>query len=247
MKQAIATGSLSYLLTDKIARLSFSHPKGNSLPLSLILQITEQLKIAEQDSAVHVIILQSEPNGDAFCGGAYLTELKNLSTISELETFFQAFADLLLAIHSSSKFVLCRVHGKAVGGGVGIIAAADYALALKDAAVRLSEAVIGFGPFVIAPSVEAKIGNAALMELTLDSCWKDSEWCRTRNLFSNISNQIEQLDLELTELASRLAKIPSTSASMLKSVLAKKNNITKELLYSRATISAQLFSNIGIK
>ena len=59
-------------------------------------------------------------------------------------------------MRSCSKLIVVKVQGKAVGGGVGIVAAADYALATTKADIKLSELTIGIGPFVIEPAVSRK-------------------------------------------------------------------------------------------
>ena len=86
-----------------------------------------------------------------------------------------------------SKIIVGRIHGKAVGGGVGIISACDYALASVDAAVKLSELAIGIGPFVIEPSVSRKIGKSAMSEMTLvPYSWKNAYWAKNKGLYAEV-------------------------------------------------------------
>ena len=70
--------------------------------------------------------------------------------------------------------IIVRVHGKTVGGGVGIVAAADYAIATRTASLRLSELAVGIGPFVVGPVIERKIGRGALRAMALDADWRDA-------------------------------------------------------------------------
>ncbi len=65
------------------------------------------------------------------------------------------------------KFIIVRIQGKCVGGGVGLAAAADYAIATEEAEVKLSELAIGIGPFVVGPVVERKIGLSAFSQWQL--------------------------------------------------------------------------------
>ena len=65
-----------------------------------------------------------------------------------------------------SKFVLASVQGKVVGGGVGLVAACDYAFATDAALIKLSELSIGLGPYVIEPAVSRKIGTTAFAQLS---------------------------------------------------------------------------------
>ena len=66
------------------------------------------------------------------------------------------------------KIIIGRIQGKAVGGGLGIIAACDYCLATKHAEIKLSELNIGIGPFVIGPVIERKIGLSSLSQISLN-------------------------------------------------------------------------------
>jgi methylglutaconyl-CoA hydratase len=70
-----------------------------------------------------------------------------------------------------------------VGGGVGLVAAADYAIATESAEIRLSELAIGIGPFVVGPAVERKIGISAFSQLTIDgTMWRNAQWAGRKGL-----------------------------------------------------------------
>ena len=87
------------------------------------------------------------------------------------------FARLLNTIRKMSKFILARVHGKVVGGGVGLVSACDYTFATEKASIKLSELSIGLGPYVIEPALTRKIGNTAFTQLSIDSSnWKSANW-----------------------------------------------------------------------
>ena len=77
------------------------------------------------------------------------------------------------------KLIIARIHGKCVGGGVGLAAAADYAIAVEGADIKLSELAVGIGPFVVGPAVERKLGLSAFSQLTIDaSMWRSADWAR---------------------------------------------------------------------
>ena len=82
----------------------------------------------------------------AFCAGASFDELLAVNTPEEGKVFFMGFANVINAMRRCPQPIIARVHGKAVGGGVGLISACDYALALPTAEVKLSEIAIGIGP-----------------------------------------------------------------------------------------------------
>ena len=165
-------GTITTNITNKVATITFFHPAGNSLPSELINRMIDSINRLSENDDVHVIILQSE-GGKSFCGGASFDELLSISNLEEGKQFFSGFANLINSLRKCPKFVIGRAHGKAVGGGVGILAATDYCFATEAADIKLSELSLGIGPFVIAPAVQRKIGVSALSELTIDATnWK---------------------------------------------------------------------------
>ncbi len=112
--------------------LEFRNPAGNSLQSNSLTEIRKILLELEADSQVKVIIIQSV-GSTAFCGGASLKEMKRLRDLEQATKFFMGFADVINTLRKLSKFVIARVHGKVVGGGVGLVAACDYAIATKNA------------------------------------------------------------------------------------------------------------------
>ena len=91
------------------------------------------------------------------------------------------------------------------GGGVGIAAAADYAIAVTGADIKLSELEIGIGPFVVGPAVERKIGLSAFSQLAIDAAsWRTAEWAKTRGLFAEVHANLQDLDDSLEILVNHL-------------------------------------------
>ena len=161
-------GQVHAAVADGVATVRFGHPKGNSLPGSLLRELARTVAELGQDDAARVIVLRSE-GGGAFCAGASFAELTSIADAARGKEFFMGFARLILAMRSAPKFVLARVHGRAVGGGVGVVAASDYALAHVDASVKLSELAVGIGPFVVGPVIERKVGLGGLQALAVDA------------------------------------------------------------------------------
>ena len=150
----------------------------NSLPGTLLRALAAEIEAAGKDDAAKVIVLKSEGE-KAFCAGASFDELLSIKTAEEGKVFFSGFAAVINAIRKAPKFVLARVQGKAVGGGVGLACAADYTLAHEGASVKLSELAIGIGPFVVGPSVERKLGTSGFTTLTLNATeWQTAKWAR---------------------------------------------------------------------
>jgi len=233
------TGSINLSIDNNIAKITFSHPKGNSLPSVLLKDLTNKFHELGNNKNVKIIILASDGNG-AFCAGASFDELQSIKDFVTGKEFFMGFARLIIAMTNCPKFIIARIHGKAVGGGVGLISAADYAIASSNVSIRLSEFALGIGPFVVAPAIERKIGLNALASMTIDTEWRDSNWGLSRGLFSKVVETIAELDLSVDSLADNLASHSLESISMLKKMFWQDTENWNELLEQRAEMSGKL-------
>jgi methylglutaconyl-CoA hydratase len=233
-------GTLSTTIDNNIATLTFGHPASNSFPGALLSQLADALQLISHNNDVAVVVLQSEGEG-AFCAGASFNELLAVSNLDDGATFFSGFANVINAMRSCPKLIVGRIHGKAVGGGVGLAAACDYAFATNNAAIKLSEFTIGIGPFVIAPAVERKMGKAALAELTFAADeWKDAAWAQQKGLYARTFSTIEELDAALQTFTAKLASYNPKALSAMKKVLWEGTENWDTLLTDRAKISGQL-------
>src|SRR5437867_2158121 len=142
-----AEGEVDVAIVDSIATVRFTHPKGNSLPAALLARLAAEIRRVGTVNDVRVIVLRSADTGP-FCAGASFEELKSIRDAASGKEFFMGFARVILAMTRCPKVIIARVHGKTVGGGVGLVAAADYAMAVETASIRLSELAVGIGPFV---------------------------------------------------------------------------------------------------
>lgn len=233
-------GSLYTKIENKIATVEFGHPASNSFPGELLQRLTDELNLLSSNPNVNIIILKSEGEG-AFCAGASFDELLAVSNLEEGGVFFSGFANVINAMRNCSKLIVGRIHGKAVGGGVGIAAACDYAMATVNSAVKLSEFTIGIGPFVIAPAVERKMGKAALSEMTLAAHeWKNAYWAQEKGLYAKVLEDIKELDKELDIFTQKLAGYNPEALTDMKRVLWEGTENWDTLLKERAKISGRL-------
>lgn len=225
---------------QSITTIEFFHPQSNSLPSKLLHDLAHEIYTAGTDFNTKVIILRS-PGEKVFCAGASFDELSSIFTIEEGVKFFSGFAHVINAMRKCPKLIIGRIQGKCVGGGVGIAAAADYAIALDRAEVKLSELSIGFGPFVIAPAIERKIGTGAFSALSIDATlWRNAEWGLRKNLFSELHHTIEDLDEAISRLAFTLSHSNPEAMAELKRILWKGTDHWDQLLHERAAISGSL-------
>ncbi|TLM90144.1 enoyl-CoA hydratase/isomerase family protein [Hymenobacter jeollabukensis] len=223
-----------------IATVSFFHPSHNSLPGALLTELADTITRVGQDPQTKVIILRSE--GDkTFCAGASFDELMAIEDEAQGLQFFSGFAKVINACRTSPRIVIGRVQGKAVGGGVGVAAATDYCFATTQASVKLSELVVGIGPFVVGPAVERKLGKAAFSELALDASeFRTAAWARDRGLYAEVLETTEQLDQAVAAFATKLAAYNPEALTELKRVFWQGTEHWDELLTERAGISGRL-------
>jgi methylglutaconyl-CoA hydratase len=189
---------------------------------------------------VKVIVLKSE--GDkAFCAGASFDELIAIKDLETGTKFFSGFANVINAMRKAPKFIIARVQGKAVGGGVGIASCADYTFAVVGASVKLSELAVGIGPFVVGPAVERKVGTSAFSQLTINATeWQTSQWAKEKGLYADVFTTIEEMDKNIAALAQKLAESNPEAMKMLKKIMWQNTDHWDKLLLERAGMSGQL-------
>ena len=232
-------GLVTASIADGIATVSFGHPKGNSLPGAILQALAARIREVGDDSSARVIVLRSVGRGP-FCAGASFDELVSVDGPERGRQFFSGFAGVILAMIRAPQFVVARVHGKATGGGVGLAAAADHAIAVAGAACKLSELAIGIGPFVIGPVVEKKVGTAAFGAMSVDADWRDATWAERHGLYARVVEDVATLDAEVDALARRLAGFNPEAMAEIKRVVWAGTEHWDALLAERAEISGRL-------
>jgi methylglutaconyl-CoA hydratase len=239
--QETEKGTVTSTISESgIATISFYHPAQNSLPADLLDMLTHQIISAGNNPQTRVIVLKSE--GDrTFCAGASFDELLQIKDKEAGAIFFSGFARVINACRKSPKIIIARIQGKAVGGGVGLAAGADYCLATEYAAIKLSELAIGIGPFVISPAVTRKIGLPAFSQLTIRaSDFQTAQWAKEKGLYNEVYPDIAAMDAALDELTEKLGSYHPQALGGLKQILWEGTDDWDDLLTQRAAISGEL-------
>ena len=233
-------GYVNHSLDHGIATIEFFHPSSNSLPAVILNDLAKTINDMGIDDRVKVIVLKS--GGDkVFCSGASFDELMAITTIEEGTKFFSGFAHVINAMRRCHKLIIARVQGKAVGGGVGLISAADYAIATDTAAIKLSELAVGIGPFVVGSAVEKKVGPSAFAQLAIDATeWRSAEWAKRNRLFAEVYSTSQEMDDAVARLADKLAHSSPEAMAELKKIFWKGTEEWDKLLVERAAISGRL-------
>ena len=223
-----------------INTIEFFHPQSNSLPGKILESLAREIHFAGTHDDTKVIILKS--GGDkTFCSGASFDELAAIKNDTEGLKFFSGFANVINAMRKCPKFIIGRIQGKCVGGGVGLASAVDYAIATDKAEIKLSELAVGIGPFVVGPAVERKIGTAAFSALAIDATnWRSTDWAKRKGLFAEIHDSIENMDEAVYNLANTLSHSNPIAMAEMKKIFWKGTEYWNELLKERAAISGKL-------
>ncbi len=233
-------GYVTHEIEHGIATIEFFHPSSNSLPSAILTDLAKTINDIGIDDRVKVIVLRSAGER-AFCAGASFDELIAIATEAEGKKFFSGFAHVINAMRKCHKLVIGRIQGKAVGGGVGIIAATDYAIATEDSSVKLSELAVGIGPFVVGPAVERKIGVSGFSQLAIDATeWRSAEWAKRHGLYSELHKTVLEVDDSVAALAERLAHSNPAAMAQLKKAFWHGTDHWDTLLSDRAAISGHL-------
>ena len=233
-------GYVKRSLQEGIARIEFFHPQSNSLPGKILQELAETIRTVGNDPDTKLIVLQSVGE-KAFCAGASFDELIAIDDEAGGLNFFSGFAHVINAMRKTPQPIIARIHGKCVGGGVGVAAAADYAIAIENASIKLSELAVGIGPFVVGPVVERKMGTATYTQLAFDAqSWRSAAWAREKGLFAEVHESINGVDASIERLAQQLANSNPEAMKEIKRASWAGTDHWDNLLIERAAISGRL-------
>ena len=233
-------GNVSIQKNSGVATITFFHPQSNSLPGALLRELANTIIAVGEDKDVRVVVLKSEGE-KAFCAGASFDELVAIDSKESGLTFFTGFALVINALRNIPQLVIGRVQNKAVGGGVGIAASVDYCFATTQASVKLSELVVGIGPFVVGPAVQRKIGLSAMSQLAIHASeWQTAQWAREKGLYAEVFESVEEMDKAIESLAEKLCNSNPEAMFELKKIFWQGTESWDSLLIERAGISGRL-------
>lgn len=240
MIHELSDGYVKVETHNGVTTIEFFHPQSNSLPGKMLTDLEQEIHSAGNDEATKVIILRS--GGEkAFCAGASFDELIAIKNAKQGLEFFSGFANVINAMRKCPKFIIGRIQGNCVGGGVGLAASVDYCIAWEKVEIKLSELSIGIGPFIVGPPVERKIGNSAFTQLAIDAhLWRNSDWAKRKGLFAEVHPTVENMDESVSRLANTLARSNPEAMKEMKKIMWKGTEDWDTLLKERAAISGRL-------
>lgn len=229
---------LNTYIKNNVYYIEFFTPKHNALGSSMLDKLALSINNVPEE---HPVIVLKSGGDRTFCAGASFDELSQISTQEEASLFFNGFAKVILSIRSCPQIVVASIQGKAVGGGVGLIAASDYAMATQYASLKLSELQIGIGPFVIAPAIIKKTSLNVLTEMSLNpENFHTAQWAKEQGFYQNVFEDQVTLNEKIEIFAEKLAVLNPKALRAMKSVFWENTAHWPELLKERAHTSGSL-------
>lgn len=200
------TASLDITIERAVARVALNRPQvHNAFDDVLVAELTEALGRLDRDPAVRCIVVTG--NGSTFSAGADLNWMRGMARANEAENRndSERLAALMRTLNTVSKPTLARVNGSAYGGGVGLVACCDIAIAVDSAKFGLTEVKLGLVPAVISPYVTAAIGARQARRLFVTGEIFDADYALRIGLLHEIVAS-DSLDEQVDRVLHWLAK-----------------------------------------
>ena len=209
------------LNTDKygIATITLNRPKvHNAFDRQLVGELHEALKNFADDSNVRAVIITG--NGESFSAGADMNWMKRMVNASAEDNQADAsqLAAMLRTLNYLPKPTIARVNGAALGGGLGLVACCDIAIAADDAVFGFTEARLGLAPAVISPYAVRKIGETQARRYFLTAEKFDAGRARDLGLVHEVVPE-KNLDGTITGLTKKICQNAPMATGVCKSLI----------------------------
>ncbi len=204
----------------QVATVTLDRPDlHNAFNDQVITELTAAFEAVGECQDARLAVLRS--TGKSFCAGADIHWMKRMVGYSYEENIADAgrLARMLRIIRECPKPVIARVHGAAIGGGVGLVAACDMAVALRTAVFSLSEVRLGIVPAVISPYVLEKIGNGHARRYGLTAERFDADEALRIGLISERVEEVGQLDDWIAAIARQVEQNGPEAVAACKEIL----------------------------
>lgn len=219
------SGKLILRREGDVLNLCLDRPEvRNALDEELIGAVTTALRTEVRDPGVRFVVLRGE--GKVFCAGADLQYMQRLASADEATNLEDArhLGDLFSAVSSCPKPVIARVHGAAIGGGVGLVAAADFVVAAEGTKFGFTEVRLGIVPGVISPFALRRLGPSLCRRLFLTGEIFDAARAQGFGLVDACVDA-EELDDAVGEILTRLRLGGPQAQSAAKRLLDEVGNL----------------------
>lgn len=230
-------------IKQNIATITLNRPElHNAFDDQLIQQLTIELETIDKDPNIRVVILAA--NGKSFCAGADLNWMKKMANYSHEENLQDslALAHLMKTLNTLNKPTIALVQGPACGGGVGLIACCDIAIASLKASFCLSEVKIGLAPATISPYLIAAIGERAARRYFLTAEQFDAEEASRLGLIHQTVSSPDELQNAGEQIAQKLLNNSPEAVAVTKKLIADvaKKPLDEDLMQLTAKLIADI-------
>lgn len=219
--------TVSQSRNDAVVTIELNRPDvHNAFNEHVIEEITRAFKSSITDTT-RVVILRS--NGPSFSAGADLSWMKKMKDYTEAENLADSdkLFEMVRSIYQAPVPVVARVQGSALGGGVGLVAACDVALSLKDAKFGLTEVKLGLAPAVISPFVLNKINFTAASRYFLTGERFSAQQAQQFGLVNDVVNTAEELDASIETVIKEILASSPAAVRKTKQLLRELQNETR--------------------
>ncbi|KPJ74308.1 enoyl-CoA hydratase [candidate division TA06 bacterium DG_78] len=196
--------TLIYEVKNNTAHVTLNRPEvHNAFNDTMINEVSTVFDDIEKRSDIRVVVLTGE--GKSFCAGADLNWMKRVKDYSYEENLKESLdlAEMLYKIYASSKPTIARVNGTAIGGGTGLVAVCDIAIAASNAKFSFSEVKLGLIPACISPYVVKKCGEGRCREFFLTGKRLTADKACAAGLINQVV-PLEEIDKVIEELVTQL-------------------------------------------
>jgi methylglutaconyl-CoA hydratase len=205
---------LMEVTSEGVAIVTLNRPeKRNAFDELMIANLAEQFETLKGADHVRIVFIRGA--GETFCAGADIDWMRRGGerTVDDNETDALALARMLRHLHELPQLTVALAHGAAMGGGAGLLAACDIAVAVKDAKIRFSEVRLGLTPATIAPYVVEAIGPRWAKALFASAESFDAAWAEKIGLVQYAVEDAAGLDAMMEHLSDlALAAAPGAVA-----------------------------------
>lgn len=217
---------------DKVANICLNRPEvHNAFNDELIKDLTKELRRINSDESIRVVILSGK--GKSFCAGADLNWMKKMKGYSLKDNIDDSkkLHEMLFELNKLEKFVLGKVHGAALGGGVGLVACCDHVVALEEAKFGLTEVKLGLIPAVISPFVINKIGPSLARAYFMNGERFNGKRAKEMNLVHQTVADLESLDASIDKQVSFALSCGPKSVALAKELIFQYEALQREGFY----------------
>ena len=237
---------LNVTIERHVARIALNRPDvHNAFDDALIAELTTALATLDRDANVRAVVLTG--SGASFSAGADLNWMRRMAAASEAENRADAerLAALMRSLNFLSKPTIARVNGAAYGGGVGLVACCDIAIAAETAKFGLTEVKLGLVPAVISPYVVAAIGARHARRLFVTGEIFDAPEAARIGLVHR-AVAVAELDAAVDEALAALAKGGPTAQSEAKQLALRVGGMTRQSAERADVENAALIARLRV-